>query len=203
LETRCRRAAQKTFVSAVLFASKGFQMGAVRFLVTMCLLLAEPAFAQSVAEKTGANSVLGITPKPADFVKEAAESDLYEIQSSQLAGTKTDRSVKRFAEQMVADHTQTSSELKSHAQKGGIALPTKMSNSQQRMLAKLSGLSGDDFTQRYLDDQVTVHKKMISLFKRYLKGGKNKDLKVWATQTLPILQRDLDMAQALDKAPNN
>lgn len=44
-----------------------------------CLLLAGPAFAQSASEKTGVNSVLGIAPKTADFVKEAATSDMFEI----------------------------------------------------------------------------------------------------------------------------
>jgi putative membrane protein len=178
-------------------------VGAVGVLVMICILLAQPAFAQSVGEKTGANSVLGIPPKPADFVKEAAESDLFEIQSSQLAVSKTDGKVKEIAEQMVADHTQMFGELKSQAQKASIALPTEIGISQQRMLAKLGTLDGDDFTQQYLDDQVIVHKEAISLFKRFDKGAKDSELKAWATQTLPTLQRDLDMAQALDKTPND
>jgi hypothetical protein len=49
------------------------------------VLLATPVLAQSVAEKTGVNSALGISPTTADFVKEAAISDMVEIQSSQLA----------------------------------------------------------------------------------------------------------------------
>jgi putative membrane protein len=36
------------------------------------ILLATPALAQSVGEKTGVNSVLGVAPTTADFVKEAA-----------------------------------------------------------------------------------------------------------------------------------
>jgi putative membrane protein len=48
-------------------------------------LLATQAFAQSIGEKTGVNSALGITPATADFVKEAAISDMFEIQSGKLA----------------------------------------------------------------------------------------------------------------------
>ena len=45
-----------------------------------CALIAGPAAAQSIAEKTGINEVLGITPSTADFVKEAATSDMFEIE---------------------------------------------------------------------------------------------------------------------------
>ena len=44
-----------------------------------CILVAGPALAQSVGEKTGVNSALGISPTTADFIKEAANSDILEI----------------------------------------------------------------------------------------------------------------------------
>ncbi len=43
------------------------------------VLLTTPALAQSVGEKSGVNSVLGITPTTVDFVKEVAVSDIFEI----------------------------------------------------------------------------------------------------------------------------
>jgi putative membrane protein len=52
------------------------------------LLLAGPVLAQSVGEKTGVNSTLGIAPSTADFVKEVAISDMFEIDSSKLAQDK-------------------------------------------------------------------------------------------------------------------
>ena len=80
-------------------------------LLGACLLFAGPAFAQSASEKTGVNSVLGIAPKTADFVKEAATSDMFEIQSSRLAAERTQGNVQSFATQMVTDHTKTTSDL--------------------------------------------------------------------------------------------
>ena len=47
-------------------------------------------FAQSVGEKTGVNAVLGITPKTEDFIKEAATSDMLEIQAAKIAQQKGD-----------------------------------------------------------------------------------------------------------------
>jgi putative membrane protein len=76
-----------------------------------CLFLAGPVLAQSVGEKTGVNSTLGISPTTADFVKEVAISDMFEIQSNKLAEDKGNASEKAFASQMVTDHTKTSTEL--------------------------------------------------------------------------------------------
>lgn len=166
-------------------------------LICFCLLVASPAFAQSVGEKTGVNSALGVTPKTADFVNEAATSDMFEIQSSKLAASRTTGDVQTFANQMVTDHTKTTSELTGLAQSANIKLPTAMTNSQQSMLTKLQGLQGNAFSKQYMDDQVSAHKSAVSLFERYGKGGDNQQLKSWASQTLPTLQHHLEMAQGI------
>ena len=166
-------------------------------------LLAAPAYAQSVGEKTGVNSALGITPSTPDFVREAAMSDMFEIQSSQLAEQKSDDAqTKSFAQRMIQDHTKTTNDIKSMASSGklpGVNLPTDMSSSQKSMLDKLKGLNGKDFTKQYHSDQVSAHKDAVSLFERYGKGGDNAELKDWANKTLPTLQEHLKMAQDLDK----
>ncbi len=76
-------------------------------------ILASPSQAQSVGEKTGINSALGIAPKTEDFVKEVAMSDMTEIEAAKIAQQKGNADEKKFAEMMVADHTKTSTELKS------------------------------------------------------------------------------------------
>ena len=81
--------------------------------VAVAAMLTSPAvFAQSVGEKTGVNSALGIAPKTEDFVKEAAMSDMLEIEAAKVAQQKGNADEKKFAEQMITDHTKTSSELK-------------------------------------------------------------------------------------------
>ena len=58
-------------------------------LVTLgALLLSGSAFGQSVGEKTGVNSTLGIAPKTEDFFKEAAMSDMLEIGAAKVAEQK-------------------------------------------------------------------------------------------------------------------
>ncbi len=170
--------------------------------VLVLTLLASPAFAQSAGEKTGVNSVLGIAPSTADFVKEAASSDMFEIQSSQLAAQQSkDQATKDFAAKMIADHQKTTSDIKGMVTSGAVKadIPTTMLPSHQSMLDKLKGLQGDDFTKRYHDEQVTAHKDAVSLYQRYAKGGDNQGLKDWAGKTLPVLEDHLKMAQDMDK----
>jgi len=173
-------------------------MRKVGLAITACLLLTAPAVGQSIGEKTGVNSVMGITPKTADFVREVASSEMFAIQSSQLAAFKTQGDVLAFANQMQTDHAKTMNELKSLAQQAGVTVPLEMSGSQQNMFDELNSLSAKKFAKQYLKDQVRVHKGAISLFKRYGKGGGNAQIKDWANQTLPTLQHNLDMAQQLN-----
>jgi putative membrane protein len=171
--------------------------------LTACLLLAGPAFAQSVGvgEKTGVNSVLGVSPSTDDFVKEAASSDMLEIQSSQLAQQRSDAKTKAFAAQMIADHQKTSNEMKAMIQAGTVkaSAPSGMLPAHKSMLDKLTGQNGNDFTKQYHSDQVTAHKQAVSLFQRYAKGGDNDALKSWAGKTVPALEHHLQMAQDLNK----
>jgi putative membrane protein len=170
-------------------------------IVAGCLLLASPVFAQSVGEKTGVDSVLGIAPSTADFVKEVATSDMFEVASNKLAEDKGNAPEKAFASKMVADHTKTSTELKGLVSSGKVKanLPDALDSSHQSQLDKLKGASGKDFSSDFDSDQVSAHKDAVSLFERYAKGGDNADLKDWAGKTLPTLQHHLQMAQDLKK----
>ena len=90
--------------------------------------LASGAMAQSVGEKTGVNSTLGIVPTTADFVKEAALSDMLEIESGKIAQQKGNADEKKFAEQMIADHTKTSSELQALVSGGDVKVSSATSS---------------------------------------------------------------------------
>jgi putative membrane protein len=165
-------------------------------------LVAGPALAQSAGEKTGVNSALGISPTTADFVKEVAVSDMFEIESSKLAQDKGNAPEKSFAAQMVTDHTKTSTELKGLVSSGKVKaeLPSALDSSHQSKLDKLKGESGKDFSSDFDSMQVSAHKDAVSLFERYAKGGDNADLKDWAGKTLPALKHHLQMAQNLNKS---
>jgi putative membrane protein len=155
-------------------------------LAAACALVAWPAMAQSVSTD--------------EFVKKVAISDMFEVQSSQMALDKNpDKDTKPFAQKMVKDHTKTSKELKGLVDGGKVraTLPTALDAEHQAKLDQLKGLSGKDFDTAYDKAQLEGHQQAVALFENYSKSGDNADLKKWAAKTLPHLKQHLKMAEKL------
>jgi putative membrane protein len=72
-------------------------------LIAAIVLIATPALAQDIGEKTGINTLVGAAPSTADFVKMVAIRDMFEIESSKLAQQKADANSKNFAAKMIED----------------------------------------------------------------------------------------------------
>ena len=169
-------------------------------IAAAALLISSSVFAQSVGEKTGVNSALGIAPTTADFVKEVAMSDMTEIAAAKIGQERGNGQEKAFATQMITDHTKTSEELKSMVPaEARAAIPTALDSSSQSKIDKLKNAKPDDFSSDFDAMQVSAHKDAVSLFERYAKGGEDPKLKEWAGKTLPALQHHLEMAQNLGK----
>jgi putative membrane protein len=164
-------------------------------------LSAPLAHGQSLGEKTGVNSTLGISPTTQDFVTEAANSDMLEIAAAKVAEEKGNADEKKFAEAMTTDHTQTSRDLKGLVDSGDVkaTIPTKLDDSSQKKLTELHDAKPQDFAGYYDSMQVSAHKDAVSLFERYSRSGDNSKLKDWAGKTLPTLQHHLQMAENLKK----
>ena len=163
-------------------------------------LLSTSAVAQSTGEKTGINSTLGIAPTTADFIKEAATSDMLEIAAAKIAEQKGDAQEKTFASQMITDHSKTTTELnKMVSGSEKTALPTALDDASEKKLDRLKAAKPEDFAAEYDPMQVSAHKDATSLFERYSNGGEDPKLKDWAGKTLPALQHHLEMAQDMNK----
>ena len=165
------------------------------------MLLTPLAHGQSLGEKTGVNSTLGITPTTQDFVTEAGNSDILELAAAKIAEDRGNAGEKKFTEQMTTDHTKTSKDLKAMVDGGDVkaTIPVKLDSSSQKKLDQLRDAKPEDFASYYDPMQVSAHKDAVSLFERYSKSGDNPKLKDWAGKTLPTLQHHLEMAENLKK----
>ena len=165
------------------------------------LLLSSLAYGQSVGEKSGVNSTLGISPTTQDFVTEVAAGDILELAAAKIAEEKGNADEKKFAEAMSTDHTKTSQDLKGLVDSGEVkaTIPTKLDDASQKKLTELNDAKQQDFASYYDPMQVRAHKDAVSLFERYSKSGENAKLRDWAGKTLPTLQHHLQMAEDLKK----
>jgi putative membrane protein len=177
-------------------------MRTLAVFVAVCALVSTSAFGQSMGERSGVNSTLGVSPSTQDFVTQAAISDMFEVESSKLAQQHADEKSKKFAAKMIKDHTATTNELKGLVQGGKVkaTLPTALDSAHKSKLDKLKGLKGAEFDKEYDDMQVSGHKDAVSLFERYSKGGDNAELKAFAGKHLPHLREHLKMAEDLRKS---
>jgi putative membrane protein len=168
-------------------------MKGTRILVLGYGLFASVAFAQSQPATTGVLSAQ-------EFVNKVAISDMFEIQSSQMALAKqADADTKPFAEKMIQDHQKTTSELKAVVEGSMVklTLPASLDSEHQKMLDELNAKSGKDFDTSYDQIQAKAHRDAVALFEAYAKSGEDSELKAWAGKTLPSLKAHLTMAENL------
>lgn len=133
-----------------------------------------------------------------EFVTMAASSDMFEIQSSQLALEKAQSDdVKEFAQEMIQDHTQMSQELMQVAQEENLSAPSEMAEMHQELLQSLSGASAGEFDAAYAQAQVQAHQMALALLTGYAENGDNDDLQAQAKKGTPMIQEHLENAQEL------
>ena len=140
-----------------------------------------------------------VNPVDQQFAMQAAASDQFEIQSSQVALQKSHSPrVRQFAQHMIDAHTQTTQQLTQIASSKGMSMQPALEPPQQKMLADLQGMNGGRaFDRAYLNDQVTGHSAAVTLFQNEIANGQDPQIKAFAQQTLPVIKDHLRMAHSL------
>ena len=157
------------------------------------------------ADKTATSPTAPAGPPPlaaadAAFIMDATQGGLAEVQEGQLAQTNA-RSprVKSFATKMVGDHTPNNDQLKQIAVAKGATVPTAPSDVQTQQIATLQAEKGRAFDHDYIADQIAGHTAMLQLFQTEAASGTDPDLKKFASDTVPVIQSHIDMANAMTK----
>lgn len=176
------------------------------------LLIATPALAQdttSTASQPTANSQAAIqqmsqVTTAQDFVALAAMSDMFEIQTGQLAESRAGSAdVSAFGKMLVKDHSKSSKQLMklAKAAKLDATPPTQLDQRHQVIADSLKDAKGPGFDTAFAQAQLAAHQEGIALFTAYSQNGDNPQLKAFAKKGLPILQKHLEMAQKLAGTP--
>jgi putative membrane protein len=160
-------------------------------------LLILPGYAQSNQGQSGGQKATGkLSQSDQNFLKQAAEGNLAEVQLGQLGQQKgTSSEVKQLAQALATDHQQNQQKLQSLAQKEGVTLPTAPLPKDKAATDKLSKLSGSAFDKAFAQHAVMEHQKDIAQFKHEESMTKNSDVKGYAGETLSKLQQHLQLAQ--------
>ena len=176
---------------------------AVVALVGVFTLTGATALAQNsnsnMGGQSGSMSNAGMMLSSADkkFMMEAGAGGMAEVEMARLALDKAaSDEVKKYAQQMIDDHTKAGEELMQLASQKGVTLPGGPDAKHMALMTKLQGLSGADFDRMYIKEAgVGDHSKMEKLFMKESTGGKDADARAFASKTLPTVQMHLKMAR--------
>jgi putative membrane protein len=140
------------------------------------------------------------SPATLQYVEAAANGDMFEIQSSQLALQKSrSPQVRRFAQHMIDDHTRMSTELSSAVRTTGpsLTVPTAMDSRHQAAMSDLQGVTGRAFDRMYLTAQINAHTEALQLHQSYAQNGDDPALRRVAAGAVPVIQGHLDEARRI------
>jgi len=167
-----------------------------RFFAAVCCvaLFSIPALAKvKAAAKTGMSDQ--------QFVDFAAQTDMVECNLGKLAeDVAASQPVKDYGNMLNADHSQNLQQLKDVAQKAGLTVPDAIDAENNRtLIGPFHELKGAAFDHRFIPTMVKGHTEAIAAFKKEASDAQNPALKSYAQDTLPVLEKHLDAAKALEK----
>ena len=127
------------------------------------------------------------------YLVDAAEVDMKEIELGKLAETKsTNADIKALAKMMIDAHTKASAATKDLAAKKGITLPAALTDKGEDARKDLNDKTGADFDKAYADAMVDGHEKTIKEIEKASEKAKDPDVRTWAAQMLPELRKHLE-----------
>ncbi|HEK1689256.1 membrane protein [Pseudomonas putida] len=154
-------------------------------------------------KRAGLSLVLGVASLQAlaassdDFVDAATEAGIAEVVTGNLALEKTQNAdIKAFAQHVVTDHTKANQQLGDIARKLDISVPDEaaLTDKVKKMILEWRE---ESFDKSYVNNQVDAHEKTVELFKKEAASSDKPELKAFASETLPTLEKHLEQAKAL------
>ncbi len=135
------------------------------------------------------------------FVDLVAQTDMTEAHLGQLAADQaSSQAVKDFAQMMVTDHTADYNQITAVATKAGLTVPKGLDAEHNKAIAPFEKLKGAAFDRRYERFNIAGHETAIAAYDKESRDGQNADLKAYAKQTLPTLEKHKAGADAMMKS---
>lgn len=131
------------------------------------------------------------------YVEMAASSDMFEIQSSQMAMSRAQNpAIRSFAEMMIRDHTNMSQQLMAAARAAGSPpMMPQLMPMHADMLARLQARSGAEFDREYSRQQLMAHQEALALHSNYSARGDTPALRVVAASAVPTITQHLNIVR--------
>ena len=133
------------------------------------------------------------------YMRTAASSDMFEIESGRLALQRSQNpAVRQFAQMLIDHHTMTTNELMAAARAAGIEPPPPaMLPRHMEMLDRLRNAPTGEFDAAFKREQIMAHQEALMLHRNYAAQGDVPQLRDTAARAVPIIEGHLNHAQGL------
>ena len=164
-------------------------------LFVAAMTTATPLFAQTPPPPPPAEAKTSAMP----YVMAAGMSDLYEINSSQIALQKSKTpAIRSFATMLIKHHTMTTAATMKAAKKAGLTPPAPaLDAGATASITELQSASAADFDRLYIGQQIPAHQAALDLHQSYSTGGDQAPLRVTAKTAVPIVKQHIAAALKL------
>jgi putative membrane protein len=135
------------------------------------------------------------------FVNFAAQTDMVESNLGKLAqNVAVSQQVKDYGQMLTTDHEADLQQLKQVAGQLGLSVPDAIDAENNRtVIGPFHKLNGAEFDRRFIPAMVSGHTKAVALYKKEAAELQSAALKSYAQDALPVLEKHLDAAKALEK----
>jgi putative membrane protein len=155
--------------------------------VAAAAFVAAPAFAQQKMSNDDQAAM-----------KQLASANIAEIEAGKMAASKAQSpDVKKFAQQMVQDHSKMLDDLKSLAKSKGVALPDNAPMKDMAQSKLLERKSGGEFDKDYMEHMVKDHEKNAKDTENIAAKAKDPQFKSAVQQANGKIREHLQMAQRI------
>ena len=157
---------------------------------------AAPQDANANVDAPASTQAVGKPIDDVSFVRRATESGRKEIASAREAVPQLKSpELKRMAEMLVQDHTAANAKLSKIAETKGWPLPAP----QAAAAPPPEGAAGGSFDDKWTAEMIAGHERSVALYRAQAQGGKDQDLRKYASDTLPTIEHHLAELKKLQK----
>jgi putative membrane protein len=132
------------------------------------------------------------------FVVQASAANYAEVNFGKLAAKQaTNADVRKFAQDMIEDHTKANKQLNDLAFQKKWNIAANMDREHQMEYDRLSKLEGANFDREFMQWMIKDHEKAINACENQAKNGEDAQLKDWCNTMLPHLRDHLKKGRTI------
>ncbi len=176
-----------------------------RFLPTLaCIALASPATAlpttQIAFKGTAHHSTITLATDTADYIRNAAMSDMFEVNAAKVALDKSqDFDVQRFARMALSDYGANGAALAATLGEDAfeMTLPESLDDPHAALVNQLDSTADAEFDVAYMQAQIMAQETALRFHASYARTGRDQALRTYAREVVPQIRLRLTVAEQI------